>query len=129
MNSNEYINYWLKGAEHDLETAEALFRAKKYDWCLFLGHLVLEKTLKALWVKNNDYKVPPKTHNLVKLAEETALPITQTIKLQLFDINDFNIEARYPDYKLQFYKRCTKSFTARHFTAIKELYVWLKKQM
>jgi HEPN domain-containing protein len=32
----EHIEFWREGAEHDLETAESLFAAEKYDWCLFL---------------------------------------------------------------------------------------------
>jgi len=40
MNKNEHIKYWLESADHDLETAESLFQAEKYDWCLFIGHLL-----------------------------------------------------------------------------------------
>ena len=51
MKKEEHIGYWLKSAEHDLEVAETLFQNKKYDWCLFIAHLVLEKILKAYFVK------------------------------------------------------------------------------
>ena len=47
MADDTHVTYWLSGAAHDLDAAEALFAAGKYDWCLFIGHLVLEKTLKA----------------------------------------------------------------------------------
>ena len=47
----EHIQYWIESADSDLDTAEALFASGKYDWCLFLGHLVLEKILKAHYVK------------------------------------------------------------------------------
>lgn len=47
MTKEEHITYWLERAAHDLETAESLFQSEKYDWCLFLAHLVLEKSLKA----------------------------------------------------------------------------------
>jgi HEPN domain-containing protein len=47
MKIDEHIKYWLNSADHDLDTAESLFSTGKYDWCLFLGHLVLEKGLKA----------------------------------------------------------------------------------
>lgn len=49
MKQEEHIKYWLKSAEHDLESAETLFENRRYDWCLFLGHLVLEKVLKAFF--------------------------------------------------------------------------------
>jgi len=47
----KHIDYWLNSADHDLEVAETLFQNEKYDWCLFIAHLVLEKTLKAFYVK------------------------------------------------------------------------------
>ena len=73
MTKAEHIKYWLDSAEHDLETSDALFEAGKYDWALFLGHLVLEKTLKAIYVQNNENRIPPKLHNLVRLAELSLL--------------------------------------------------------
>ncbi len=60
MTKDEHIDYWLKSAEHDLSAAESLVQAKKYDWCLFIGHLVLEKTLKANFVYTNANKIPLK---------------------------------------------------------------------
>ena len=64
MKIKEHIQYWVESAEHDLDSAESLFTAGKYDWSLFIGHLVLEKILKALYVQDNQNRLPPKTHNL-----------------------------------------------------------------
>ena len=125
MTNEEHIKYWLDGAEHDLEAAESLFKSRKYDWCLFLGHIVLEKALKAHFVLLNK-KVPPKTHNLVKLAAQSKLELTEDKKLLFDEVNDFNLEARYPDYKNEFYKSCTKDFAEEYFTKIKENFNWLK---
>jgi len=47
----------------------------------------------------------------------------------LLEINQFNIKARYPDYKFEFYKKCTPEFTQNSFTKIKDLYQWLLQQM
>ncbi len=69
MTQEEHIKYWLDSADHDFETANTLFSSGKYDWCLFICHLVLEKLIKAFYVKNNDNKIPPKTHNLVRLVQ------------------------------------------------------------
>jgi HEPN domain-containing protein len=126
MTKDEHIDYWLKSADRDLSAAESLFQAKKYDWCLFIGHLVLEKTLKAIFVDNNENKVPPKTHNLVKLAQVSSLVLTDEQKVFLGEVDDFNLETRYPDYKLEFYNSCTKEFTDKYLTKIKEYYKWLK---
>lgn len=125
MKKEEHINYWLKGAENDLSAAESLFKSKKYDWCLFIGHLVLEKALKAIFVSKNDV-VPPKTHNLVKLAEQSSIELSEEKQIFFDEVNDFNLEARYPDYRNDFYNRCTKDFAEKYFLKIKEDYQWLK---
>jgi len=126
MTIEEHIKYWLDSAAHDLDTAEHLFMSGKYDWCLFIGHLVLEKTLKALFVLKNNNKVPPKIHNLVKLARLSRINTDQEQEVFLGDVNDFHLEARYPDYKQKFFKKCTHSFTEKYFGGIKEYHKWLK---
>jgi len=128
MNKNDLIKFWLALAKDDLKTAENLLKAKDYAWCLFIMHLVIEKTLKAFWIRDNKEDVPPKTHNLLKLAEETKLDLSGKHKLLLLDINDFNIEARYPDYKRNFHKKCTGQFSRQQFELIREFYKWLLKQ-
>lgn len=125
MMKAEHIQYWLDSAAHDLDTAESLFQAGKYDWCLFLGHLVLEKMLKALYVKINVDNFPPKIHNLLRLAEISALALTSEQQEFFDDVNEFNLAARYSDYKEAFYQRCTREYTEPYFTGIKENYAWL----
>jgi hypothetical protein len=91
--------------------------------------LVLEKTLKAIFVNAKKNKVPPWIHNLVKLADLSLLELTDEQKIFLDEVNDFNLETRYPDYKLQFYKRCTKEYTDKYFKKIMEYFEWLKSQL
>ncbi len=126
MTKEEHVQYWMKGAEDDLAAAESLFMAEKYNWCLFIAHLVLEKMLKATFVLSNDNNVPPRTHNLVKLAELSFLELTDE-DLEFFDeVNSFNLEARYPDYKNKFHKKCNRDFTENYFEKIKAQYSRLK---
>lgn len=129
MDKKEHINYWLKSARHDLVTAEDLFENKRYDWCLFLAHLVIEKALKALWVRDNNNNIPPKVHNLLKLTESIKIDLSEEQQMFLLNINDFNIEARYPDYKFSFHRKCTRKFTTKTFNEIKAFYKWLLKQI
>jgi HEPN domain-containing protein len=122
------VDYWLTSAEHDLDTAQGLWQIKKFDWCLFLGHLVLEKTFKAMCAKKHD-ETPPRTHNLLLLAEKSGIALDNNQKLFLEKVNDFNMESRYPDEKLSFYKLCTEAFTREYFDKIKEFYSWLRQEM
>jgi HEPN domain-containing protein len=128
MTKEEHIAYWLKTAEHDLEAAESMFESKRYDWCLFIAHLVIEKVLKAFWVRDSAEDVPW-IHNLSKLAKETRLNLSEEQKKLIDEIATFNIQARYPDQKFEFYKRCTKEFTTIWFQKIKDFYQWLLSQI
>ena len=47
---------------------KTLYESKSYGWSLFLGHISIEKLLKALFVKKNGNHAPF-THNLYRLAE------------------------------------------------------------
>ena len=129
MEVQEHINYWLISAEHDLETAELLFKNKHFDWCLFLGHLTIEKMLKAFFVRDNQNQAPPFTHNLSMIAERTNLSLTPQQDELLLELNQFNLRSRYPDYKFEFYQKCTSEFSTLYFAKIRELYRWLLQQI
>ena len=124
MTKEEHIKYWQESAQHDLESAEAIFSSGRYDWCLFIGHLALEKILKALFVDKNDNAIPPKIHNLVRLAELSSIELDDEQRFLLDKISDFNIQMRYPDYKLEFYKRCDAVYATEQLSKIKEFYTW-----
>lgn len=111
MTTEEQIKYWLKSAEYDLPVAESLYENEKYDWCLFIGHLVLEKILKA-HVVHSTHNTPPKTHDLQRLALMTNIPFDdETLRFVEF-ATTFNLEARYPEEKFTFHSMCTKDFTS-----------------
>lgn len=127
MTKKRYIKYWLKTADYDLEAMQGIFDAGKYDWALFVGHLALEKILKAHWVKTNKDNIPPKIHDLVRLAGESEIKLDDKGKEFLLEVNDFNLEVRYADYKMDFHKKCTKEFANEYLIKIREYYNVFKK--
>ena len=128
MNEQEVLEYWTKSAKEDLLTAEALFAGKRYHHCLFFCHLVIEKILKALCIKQN-HDAPPWTHDLNKLAQGSGQKITEKMQKDLREIGRFNITARYDDYKFAFYKKATKEFTTTYLHKAKEIYTWFKEKL
>jgi len=112
----------------DLIVAEHLYEKGDNSWCLFIGHIVLEKVLKAFIVR--DRKItPPKINDLVRLADTSNLVVSDEQREFLNKVNDFNLETRYPDYKQSFYKICTKEYTTTYLDKIKEFYNWLISQI
>jgi HEPN domain-containing protein len=121
------VNYWLDAAIHDLETAGSLFRTGKYDYCLFLCHLSLEKLLKSL-VANTIKDHPPFTHNLLYLAGKANLHLSKTQIEMLDEINKFNMEARYPEDLKAFYKKVNRSYAKKYLDITKDFWKWLQKK-
>lgn len=128
MNKEEKIAYWVKSSKKDWRAANHLFEKGDYAYSLFLGHLSVEKLLKAIYVDKLN-EVPPYTHRLVSLAEKAELDLPSE-RLELLEIiTDFHLEARYPDEKFSFFKKCTKGFTEEHLRRIGGLRRWLLKQV
>lgn len=126
IDKEKLIQYWLDGSDDDYETMIAMFDSKRYNGSLFIGHLMIEKLLKALFVKvKSDY--PPFIHNLLRLAEKTDLKLNEDRKKQLVTITAFNINVRYDDYKMSFKKQCTPDFTIEWIDRLKELRIWIKQ--
>ncbi|NCQ18187.1 MAG: HEPN domain-containing protein [Ignavibacteria bacterium] len=126
MTKEEHIQYWLDSAYEDFEAAkEIIANNRRKHFALFLGHLYIEKLLKALFVKQFD-QVPPYKHDLYILASKCGIVLTNVQIENLKIINEFNIQARYPDYKNDFYKKCTNDFVHREIERIKETAKWIR---
>lgn len=124
----EIRSYWIKEAEEALSVAEHLFEKGDYSYALFFGHLAVEKILKALYVDHKREHAPP-THNLQRLAREADLTLDKEKRQTFLLITSFNIEARYPDIKRSFRRKCTQEFTLEQMQVIRETFQWLKKMM
>jgi len=122
------IRYWLDSAEYDLDTGKSLLEAKRFPYALFFAHLALEKALKALVVKNTREHAPF-THSLPLLASRAGIEITESMLDRLAEYMEFHIEARYPDKKRDFYKKCNEEFSIQKFSEMKKDYKWLIRKL
>jgi len=124
LDKKQTIQYWLESAEDDWKVSNHLFEKGDYPYSLFFGHLTIEKILKAIYVDRLN-ESPPYTHCLVFLAEKISLNLTMEQLELLETITDFNMEARYPDEKFSFKKRCTKDFSEKYLNDIQVFREWL----
>jgi HEPN domain-containing protein len=120
MTKKDYIAYWISTSKKDWKVVNDLFKTKKYVYCLFFAHLVLEKLLKANWVKDNQSNHPPKIHNLVYLLKQTKLEIIEQDLDFLLMFNDFQLEGRYPDYQQKIFKLCNQKTTSTFLKSVKK---------
>ena len=128
FNKEKLIRYWIESSDNDFKTMIDLFETKNYNWSLFIGHLVIEKLLKAqyIFIKN---EFPPLTHDLRRILEKADIAVGSDKKIILDSISRFNINARYDDYKQSFQKLCTIEFTKEWIEKIKETRIWIKNQL
>jgi|SRR3972149_7100067 len=117
--------HWIVSSDNDYETLIHLFNSKDYSWSLFIGHIVIEKLIKASVVKSiNDHA--PFTHDLTKLAKLSNLGFSEEQLDWLDTITTFNLNARYDSYKQAFYKKCTPEYSREWIEKIKNLRTWIK---
>ena len=120
--------YWLSSSDNDYEVLLNLFQSRNYNWALFLGHIVLEKLIKAYFVKNTGTHAPF-SHDLRLLAKKCEIEISNEMALQLDVVTSFNINARYDSFKEDFQKRCTPEFSNEWVNNIKTLRQWIKERL
>jgi HEPN domain-containing protein len=123
-----HIDYWKREAERNWETALYLKEGKQNLIALFLFHLTIEKLIKAHWVKDNIDDFPPRTHDIQYLYNQTELNLPDYYDFMAV-INNWNIDARYPDYKDKIYKLATNEYVANQFEKINSLRTCLLEKL
>ena len=93
---DKQIAFWRKSAEEDMGVARGLVQRNHIRHGLSFAHLGLEKALKA-HVYRRTKDIPPRLHNLIRLAELAGLNPQSVYVDILAEMNSFNIEGRYPD--------------------------------
>jgi len=125
MDVQKQIDFWRAGAEDDFAAAESLLEKGHLRHCLFFAHLAIEKMLKA-HVTRQTNDVPPRIHNLVRLAEIAALKLDLEQENFLREFGIYQLEGRYPDSE----QIWLDSVTAREeISRAMEMLKWLKKQL
>ncbi len=128
IDTYKVVKHWMDSSEDDFKTMLILFNARSYNWALFMGHIAIEKLLKAYFVKQTGAHAPF-THNLYRLAELAGLEVDEAQAGWLFEITTFNINARYDDYKKEFHSICTAEFTKEWIEKIEILRLWIKNML
>lgn len=119
------INYWINGAEDDIITADLLIREKRNLHGLFFCHLVIEKAIKAHFVKKTG-EVAPRSHNLVYLSENAKLEFDDETQIFIGILMKYQLQGRYPDYSPVL---PDQNQVDEYFIKTKGLLQWLKMKL
>ena len=104
-NVDNAMEVWIKSSDINFDEMQDFYKIRRNNWALFIGHLCIEKLLKAYYIKIH-HKHSMNLHNLTRIAELANLELTKEQKADFAMITTFNISARYDDYKQNFYKKC-----------------------
>ena len=119
---------WSRQAEYDMETAGAMLDSGRYIYCVFMCHLSVEKSLKALYAKKLG-KNPSKTHSLVYLAQSLHIDLPEKIKEFLEILDSVSVPTRYPEELEKLIKEYTENKTKNILDESREASRWLKQKL
>ena len=124
------VEYWLELCDDDLNAAKAMLKSGNFLWTGFICHLIAEKALKAA-IANITNEVPPKSHDLPKLADKTNIygDMTNEYKSLLNKLTPLQIEARYPEYKEKIAAILTESYCDKLLEETEEFLCWIKGKL
>lgn len=118
---------WWEQARADLKSARSIMAAGRYYVCAFLCQQALEKAFKAIWIERFR-EMPPKTHDLVELAEKLSVPGEFFTALR--DINPAYATARYPDAANGLpFKAFDEVIARRDLEGAEKLMQWCEKEL
>ena len=98
----------------------------------FMCHQTIEKALKAIIARDcEEGEIPPKIHNLSKLAVSANLFEMMSEQQQdlIYELNPLNIEARYPEYKDEIAVGLSRDNCEELIAGTEGLLCWIKKQL
>ncbi len=118
---------WLKQADYDMETAEALLQAGRYPYVVFMCHLSLEKALKGLY-RARLGKVPPRTHNLIFLLKAVGMKPEPGADMVLATLTQAQPATRYPDTLVDLQSSYTQAAAEELLARSREVLEWIRRQ-
>ena len=121
-----YSQEWMKQADYDFETAEAMFQAGRYIYSVFMCHLAIEKALKGVVYKVTQGS-PPKIHSLIQLSKKAQLSPPEQIGKFLVNLDQASLATRYPEYIEKVSAIYTDEKTKEILLKTGEVIQWVKK--
>jgi HEPN domain-containing protein len=126
---SERVRKWIERADYDMQTAEAVHKAGRYIYSIFMCQQAIEKCLKAL-IAYDEGDLPP-IHNLRRLAQLskvlTELDEDQLTKLDF--LSHYYINARYKEDIAELSKGITEDISRSFIDFSKETIQWVSRRM
>lgn len=119
---------WLQSAEYDLRTSSALLKNRRYIYVVFMCHLAIEKTLKAI-LSEKFKELPPYTHNLNRLIALARIELPDRHKDFINKINLQSVPTRYPEDFRKLSKEFDKKIAEDYLKKTRVIIRWLRQNI
>ncbi len=123
--------YWIGLSDYDIETAADMLKSQRYVYVVFMCHISVEKMLKACVCEFTDLEMPPKIHNLPRLAEIVGMLAEMSAEQERFlrRLTNEQTPTRYPQDLLSLTSIYTRQFAESVFASAKEMRTWLRQRL
>jgi len=126
---NKIVTNWVKTSNYDLQTADAMYKAARYLYVVFMCHLAIEKMLKAILVYRYPEDIPPKIHNLINLMQKAEITLPEDLKDFFQRLDNVSVATRYPEDLRTLSKEFNQDTAKKVLTETKRMIKWLKQQL
>jgi HEPN domain-containing protein len=128
MGAQEKFKYWLRVAEYDLKTAEAMLSTGRWLYVAFMCQQAIEKLVKGLYTLYVDDN-PPRMHNIETIVArfEQRLPVGIPPETNaLFErLSICYVNNRYPEFKDELGSQSNEQEAKALFSKTQEVFAWL----
>jgi HEPN domain-containing protein len=123
------VKIWLERVDYDLETAQAMYKAGRYLYVVFMCQQAVEKKIKALLALQGKEVKP--IHHLSKLAEFAGIIEEfdeQTLAL-VENLSAYYLNARYKETIAVLTKAIGKNEAKDYLAKSQKVIAWLTQKM
>lgn len=133
MDNNEKFEHWQDIAEYDLETAEAMYKAGRYLYVVFMCQQAIEKLTKGLHVLHREEEAP-RTHNIYSVFKKAFDPSQKDEKFIrkeeeyapfFAELLAYYISERYPSYREKLSNTIKQGKAEEVLKQTREVFTWL----
>jgi HEPN domain-containing protein len=130
----EKYEHWEDIAKYDLDTAEAMYRAGRYLYVVFMCQQAIEKLTKGLYVLKRGEEAP-KTHNIYLVfknifdptqKDENMIEKEKEYAPFFAELLAYYISERYPSYREKLSASIKRKKASEVLDRSREVFAWLQ---
>jgi HEPN domain-containing protein len=128
MNSQDKFNFWLQKAQYDLETANAMLKADRLDYVVFMCQQAVEKLAQGLYIlfiDDNNIR----SHNIGEIISKFKPQLDINIPDDTYsffnELSSFYFDSNNIEHQVKIRLLMNKEKASVILTKTKDVFAWL----